>query len=265
MRPERKNSGAKSQAKGPFPWANRAERQYIGSMIFALFQGLAARLPSRCAVCHAWPGQPVCEACIGLFAQPRPRCIRCALVVADAGQPCPACLAEASPLDAALAAVSYGYPWAGLVQEFKFCAQPAWARSMALLMRSAPWVEPALDAADWVLPMPLSTQRLQSRGFNQAWQLAQALSPAKARAQWLLRIRDTPAQSSLARKERLSNVAHAFAIDPLRQRDLEGKNVILVDDVMTSGASLRAAAQPLRQAGVGRITALVFARAGHPD
>ena len=205
-------------------------------MIFSLFQRVAAHLPSRCAVCHAWPGQPVCEDCIGLFAQPRPRCTRCALVVADDSQPCSACQAAASPLDAALAAVSYGYPWAGLVQEFKFRAQPAWARSMALLMRSAPWVEPALDAADWVLPMP-----------------------------WLLRIRDTPAQSSLARKERLSNVAHAFAIDPLRQRDLEGKNVILVDDVMTSGASLCAAAQALRQAGVGQVTALVFARAEHPD
>jgi ComF family protein len=233
-------------------------------MFFALFHGLAARLPSRCAVCHAWPGQAVCEACINLFAQPKPRCTRCALVVADAAAPCAACRMtqkDGSPLDASLAAVSYGYPWAGLVQDFKFRAQPAWARSMALLMRSAPWVEPALEAADWVLPMPLSTPRLQSRGFNQAWLLAQALSPAKARAQWLLRIRDTPAQSSLARKERLSNVANAFAIDPLRQRDLEGKKVLLVDDVMTSGASLRAAALPLRQAGVGQITALVFARA----
>jgi ComF family protein len=233
-------------------------------MFFALFQGLAARLPSRCAVCHAWPAQPVCEACIGLFAQPQPRCTRCALAVADAAAPCTACSStqkDGSPLDAALAAVSYGYPWSGLVQDFKFRAQPAWARSMGLLMRSAPWAEPALDAADWVLPMPLSTPRLQSRGFNQAWLLAQALAPAKARAQWLLRIRDTPAQSSLARKERLSNVAYAFAIDPLRQRDLEGKNVVLVDDVMTSGASLRAAALPLRQAGVRRVTALVFARA----
>ena len=239
-------------------------RQYIGSMFFALFHGLAARLPSRCAVCHAWPGQAVCEACIGLFAQPKPRCTRCALVVADAAATCTACRSthkDGSPLDASLAAVSYGYPWAGLVQEFKFREQPAWARSMALLMRSAPWVEPALDAADWVLPMPLSTPRLQSRGFNQSWLLAQALSPAKARPQWLLRIRDTPAQSSLVREERLSNVANAFAIDPLRQRDLEDKKVLLVDDVMTSGASLRAAALPLRQAGVRQITALVFARA----
>lgn len=225
---------------------------------------MAARLPSRCAVCHAWPGQSVCEDCIALFAQPKARCLRCALAIAEGHSHCSDCEATqstASPLDAALAAVSYAFPWAGLVQEFKFQAQPAWARSMALLMRSAPWVEPALEAADWVLPMPLSTSRLQSRGFNQAWLLARSLAPSKGRAQWLIRIRDTPAQSSLARKERLTNVENAFAIDPLRQRDLEGKNVLLVDDVMTSGASLRAAALPLRQAGVRRITALVFARA----
>ncbi len=234
--------------------------QYIGSMFKALIQGLAARLPSRCAVCHAWPGTSLCEECIALFGQPKTRCMRCARAVVDDARPCPDCQAQSSPLDAALTAVSYGYPWDGLVQDFKFRAQPAWARSMAVLMRSAPWVEPALDAAHWVLPMPLAAQRLQSRGFNQAWLLAQALSPAKARAQWLLRIRDTPAQSSLARRERLSNVAKAFAIDPLRQRDFEGKNVLLVDDVMTSGASLQAAAVPLRQAGVQQITALVFAR-----
>ena len=95
-------------------------------MFFALFNGLATRLPSRCAVCHAWPGQAVCEACIDLFAQPKPRCKHCALVVDDAAAPCTACRntqKDDSPLDASLAAVSYGYPWSGLVQEFKFQAQ----------------------------------------------------------------------------------------------------------------------------------------------
>jgi ComF family protein len=128
-------------------------------------------------------------------------------------------------------------------------------------MRSAPWVEPALEAADLLVPMPLSRQRLQTRGFNQALLLAQALEPAKTRVQWLLRLRDAPPQSSLRRSARLHNVLGAFAIDPLRQADLEGKNVLLIDDVMTSGASLAAAALPLRQAGVRSVGALVFARA----
>ena len=238
-----------------------ATQQYIGRMLRELIQSWAARLPSQCAVCKSWPGPAVCGACVDLFAQPKPRCRRCALALDNAHQPCPSCKVAAGPLDAALAAVSYAYPWAELVQDFKFHENPARARSLAQLMRSAPWVEPALEAADLLVPMPLSRQRLQTRGFNQALLLAQALEPAKTRVQWLLRLRDAPPQSSLRRGERLRNVQGAFAIDPLRQADLEGKNVLLIDDVMTSGASLAAAALPLRQAGVRSVGALVFARA----
>jgi ComF family protein len=226
---------------------------------------LARRLPSQCAICHAWPSQPVCEACVQLFAQPCARCRRCALPLPPDGDPkqdaCGACATVPPLQDAALAAVAYAYPWSKIVVEFKFAQHPGWARSMAQLMRSAPWVEPALDAADLLLPMPLSRQRLQERGFNQALLLARALSPNKTRAQVLLRIRDTPAQSSLSRAARLRNVQHAFALDPLHLRDVEGKRVVLVDDVMTSGASLAAAAACLHQAGAAHITTLVFARA----
>lgn len=164
-------------------------------------------------------------------------------------------------MDAALAAVPYSYPWSQLVLEFKFAQNPGWARSMALLMRSAPWVEPALEAADLLLPMPLSRERLQERGFNQALLLAKALAPSKAKAQLLLRIRDTPPQSSLSRAARLQNVRLAFAVDPMQHAAVAGKRIVLVDDVMTSGASLSAAAECLRQAGATHITALVFARA----
>ena len=164
-------------------------------------------------------------------------------------------------MDAAYAAVTYAYPWSRLVIEFKFQQNPAWAGSMALLMRSAPWVEPTLEAADLVLPMPLSRQRLQERGFNQALLLARALAPGKTQAQLLLRVQDTPAQSSLSRAARLRNVQHAFAVDPLRQTCIREKRVVLVDDVMTSGATLAAAARSVRQAGATHIAAVVFARA----
>jgi ComF family protein len=222
---------------------------------------LARRLPSQCAVCHAWPSQPVCEACVALLAQPCARCRSCALPVLQGQDQCGACTTAPKLLDAALAAVPYAYPWSKLVLEFKFAQHPGWAHSMALLMRSAPWVEPALEAADLLLPMPLSRQRLQERGFNQALLLARALAPGKTRGQLLLRIRDTPAQSSLSRAARLRNVQHAFAVDPLHQSEIAGKRLLLIDDVMTSGASLGAAAACLRQAGAAHITALVFARA----
>jgi len=131
---------------------------------------------------------------------------------------------------------------------------------MAVLMRSTPWVDPALDAADWVLPMPLSPERLRQRGFNQAFLIARELAPQLVNNTLLLRIQDTPAQSSLPRRERLANVEHAFAIEPLQRHRLNGKRIVLVDDVMTSGASINAAALTLKQAGAQHVTALVFAR-----
>ena len=229
-------------------------------MFGKLFHRVSRALPSQCAVCHAWPSQAVCEACVGQFAQPHARCHTCALPVPTGLRQCGACVRNPPPLDQALAAVAYAYPWSGLVADFKFHEHTGWAASFATLMRSAPWVEPALEAADVVVPMPLSRERLQERGFNQAQLLAQGLEPDKLLCQVLLRIKDTPPQSSLPRKDRLQNVQHAFAVDPLRASQLAGKRVVLVDDVMTSGASLHAAATALVQAGAQHITALVFAR-----
>jgi len=238
--------------------------EYIEPMLREFIEGLAAALPGQCAVCRAWPAQPVCEACVARFAQPRPRCRRCALPVAAGIAECGRCLAAPPPLDACHAAVSYEYPWSVLIAQYKFGGQAGWAHSFAVLMRSAPWVEPALEEADMVLPMPLSRERLAERGFNQALVLARALAPQKADATLLLRVRHTPAQTELDRAGRLANVAGAFAIEPLRAARLKAQRVVLVDDVMTSGASVFAAAQALRQAGATRVTALLLARTDEP-
>jgi ComF family protein len=229
-------------------------------MFRQLLEGLAAALPGQCAVCRAWPAQPVCEACVARFAQPRPRCRRCALPVPESVSECGRCLAAPPPLDACHAAVSYEYPWSALVAQYKFGGQAGWAHGFATLMRSAPWVEPAVEAADLVLPMPLSRERLAERGFNQALLLARALAARKTDSALLLRVRHTPAQTALDRQGRLGNVAGAFAVEPLRAAQLKGKRVVLIDDVMTSGASLFTAAQALRQAGAAHITGLVLAR-----
>ena len=225
-----------------------------------LLQGLAQHLPSQCAVCHAWPARPVCDDCVQRFAQPVPRCEGCALPL-SAGQPrCGRCLLQPPPVDQSLAAVSYAFPWDGLIAQFKFQAHTGWAHALATLLRSAPWVEPALERADCLLPMPLSLPRLHSRGFNQTLLLARALAPEKVRADLLLRIKDSAPQSSLPRAERLLEVRGAYALEPGLAHTLQGKRVVLLDDVMTSGASLFEAARVLRRAGVQHLTALVLAR-----
>ena len=234
--------------------------EYIGWVFLPLLQGFVRHLPSRCAVCHAWPSQPVCEACVGAFAQPHPRCRTCALQVLAGIQQCGACTVSAPPLDACLSALTYGYPWSTLIADFKFHQQPGWARSFAVLLRSAPWVEPALEAADWLIPMPLSAQRLRERGYNQAHELAKALEPAKVVHRVLLRTVDTAPQRTLPRAERLRSLEHAFTVDPLQYPTVRGKRVVVLDDVMTTGASLHAAARVLRAAGAAHITGLVLAR-----
>ena len=226
--------------------------------------GAALRaVPSQCAVCHAWPAAPVCEACVVRFAQPVPRCRTCALPVPQGVSRCGACIKLPPPLDACVAAVAYAYPWSGLIASYKFNGNPGWASTFALLIQSTPWSEPALDRADLLVPMPLSKQRLQERGFNQALVLARVLQPDKTDARLLLRIKDTPAQSSLDRKQRLQSVQDAFAVDPLLAAQVADKRIVLLDDVMTSGASMHAAARALRGAGAAHITGMVIARTEH--
>ncbi|MGE0497709.1 MAG: ComF family protein [Ramlibacter sp.] len=229
-------------------------------MFRALIARAEAAIPGQCAVCQAWPSRPLCESCVARFAQPVPRCATCAEPVAAGLHRCGPCVAAPPPLDACLAAVAYAYPWSHCIADFKFRGQAGWARAFATLLRSTPWAEPALETSDLVLPMPLSRERLRERGFNQALLLARRLAPAKTDATLLLRVRDTPPQRALDRAARQRNVRDAFAVEPLRAAQLRDRRVVLVDDVMTSGASLHAAARALRGAGAAHVTALVLAR-----
>lgn len=220
-------------------------------------------LPSRCAVCRDWPQAPLCETCIRCFAQPLPRCSTCALPLPAsslAPRRCGACLQSPPPLDLCLTATAYAWPWIDLIAQMKFHQQPSWAGPLGSLMRHAPWVEDTVAMADCVLPIPLSAQRLAERGYNQSLLLARQLSAPKTQAQWLLRTRHTPAQRTLPRAERLANLNGAFAIDPLLAAEIRGRRIVLVDDVMTSGASLHTAAMALREAGASHISAVVLAR-----
>ncbi len=156
--------------------------------------------------------------------------------------------------------MDYGYPWAGLLAEFKFKNDPGWAATLGAHLMAAPGVMAAVAQADWLLPIPLSNERLRERGFNQSLLLARQLDRQRTRADWLLRLRATEAQSSLTRAQRLRNLRGAFALEPLAAAQVAGQRVVLLDDVMTTGATLQMAATVLRQAGVAHITGLVLAR-----
>ena len=181
---------------------------------------------------------------------------------------CMDCIKQPPPIHATLAAIDYAYPWSGLISRYKFGQHPGWAPFFATILLKISGVSHVLadlQTTDLMLPMPLSKERLQTRGLNHAWELTSALaaqsgSRAKADSTLLLRVKNTQPQTELLRQERLANVKGAFQVDPLRTAELTGERVILVDDVMTSGASLFTAALALRAAGAAHITGLVLAR-----
>jgi ComF family protein len=240
-------------------------------MLRAWFEILAARVPSRCEICRVWPARPVCADCAQRFTAPLPRCELCARPLdatatddrTDSPKACDGCRRTPPALHACHAALAYAFPWPELIARFKFQGEPGWACTFADLMRRIPGVGQVLADADRVLPLPLGPRRLAERGYNQALELARRLAPSKVDTRSLVRWRETVPQTTLGHADRLNNVERAFAVDPQYAPALRGAHLVLVDDVMTSGASLGAAALALRQAGAARITAVVLARTHH--
>lgn len=239
--------------------------------------GVRAILPTQCELCRRWSADALCEACTARFAAPRPRCSRCALPTGTPLPHCGECLHDAPPFARGVAAVDYGYPWDGLVAALKFHGRADLAPTLAKLMLRA-WAlaghvtathPPGLaDMPSLVLPVPLSDQRLRERGYNQAWELARRVAVGlgvASRAEMLIRIGQTPAQVESTRNERLANLRAAFAPAPGAGSDLEGQHVLLVDDVMTTGATVRQASAALLRAGAAAVSVLVLARTDAPN
>ncbi|MEQ1803988.1 MAG: ComF family protein [Burkholderiaceae bacterium] len=227
----------------------------------------APRLPSLCALCHGWGEQRVCAACLKRWAAPAHRCGRCALGMPWPTTLCGTCLLDPPPYAHAIAAFEYAAPWDGLVARFKFNdALDLGAALTQPLLRAIRVAGVALP--DLLLPVPLSEIRLRERGYNQAWEIARRLGKAltlRADAQLLLRTKDTPHQLALPPGARAANVRGAFAVEPLRLREVRGRGIALVDDVLTTGATAAEITRTLLQAGATRVQVWVLARTPRPD
>ncbi|MGY4827890.1 phosphoribosyltransferase family protein [Sphaerotilaceae bacterium SBD11-9] len=231
-----------------------------------LFTRLLQHIPSLCAVCRSWGEHTLCAACTARFAQPVPRCERCALQVPGGVRVCGACLTAPPLFDGALAAVDYAHPWSTLITQFKFHEALDLAPALSALLASAQR-RSGTPPPPLVLPVPLSSQRLRERGFNQAWEITRRLAPAlqvAADAGLLLRVKDSPHQLALPPEQRAANVRHAFAVEPLRLAELKGRAVAVVDDVMTTGATFGEIARVLKQAGASRVETWALARTPRP-
>jgi ComF family protein len=237
----------------------------------ALVEKVLLRCAGQCAVCRAWSHQTICEGCLSLYARPQARCWTCAakLPLALIGRPrpqCGRCLQTAPPLDRTVAALDYRFPWDGLLQHFKYHQALELRESLLERLNSA-LTAAEVDAPDWLLPVPLSGARLRERGYNQSHELARALARRRGLrcdTDLLLRVRNNAAQAGLKLDARAANVRGVFAVEPLRAEKLYGTRVALVDDVMTSGATLFELARVLLQAGVMSVQAWVVARTPEP-
>jgi ComF family protein len=214
--------------------------------------------PPCCAACREPLGssadEPFCPTCREAIEPVPPGCTRCALP--GAAPACAACLSDPPAFEEVRAAALFGGPLADAVHALKYRDRPALSRPLGAWLARRIALPPGLA----VVAVPLSRRRRIERGYDQAALLARRLARAAGLPLLpgaLRRLRDTPPQVGRSRAERKGNVARAFAAGPA----VRGRDVALVDDVVTTGATADACARALREAGAGRVIAVALARA----
>jgi ComF family protein len=220
----------------------------------------AQLLPPRCVLCGAAGAgeRDLCASCQAELPRNQPACRRCALPLAVGAARCGDCLKQPPAFTSACVPYRYAWPLDTLVQRLKFGAELAVGRVLGELLGEAVLAQPRPDL---LVPVPLGRQRLVERGFNQAEELAHGVArrlamPCAAGA--LRRTRETAAQSALQRAARRRNVRGAFVADAI----VRGRHVALLDDVVTTAATVRECARVLRAAGAASVTLWALARAG---
>lgn len=221
----------------------------------------ASVLPPRCLVCgDAGAIDDLCTACRAGLPWNDVCCARCAWPLPQAAPECGVCLRQPPAFVRAFAPLVYAEPVSRLLPRFKFHADLGSGRLLAQLLGDAmvPWG--GLAHVDCIVPLPLHRSRLATRGYNQALELARPLGVRFGLPVYphgLQRCRATAAQSELDGPARKRNVRGAFAADA----DVTGAHVLLLDDVITTGATLREAAATLLRAGAASVSVAAVARA----
>ena len=214
----------------------------------------------RCAVCWVHSSNALCEACFSLIQAPVNPCQYCAKPLNQAGGVCGECRSDRPAFNHTYCAALYQSPVSLWVQQLKFGERLDRARIMAEAMAQTIHQVPKHIP---IIPVPLHPNRLLVRGYNQASELAKIIAQKQHRKvldNVLIRTKNTAMQAELHEKQRADNVRAAFSTSQAVQYE----KVLLLDDVMTTGQTLRSAAKCLINSGVQSVDVVVFARSyGH--
>lgn len=222
--------------------------------------------PRACLLCRAYTARTshCCAPCEGELPILPESCPKCAEPrLKNDATPCAACALSPPPLTRVIIPFLYEGAVRRLIMQLKFHAALHHTPLFVHALTQAVLREP-LPHPDLILPLPLHRNRLKKRGFNQVRVVAQPLAHAlnlPFDGKCLIRLKDTPPQHTLSAPLRATNLTEAFA----STRSLAGAHVALVDDVMTTGHTLKAAALTLLGAGARRVDAWCFARALRPE
>ncbi|MEO0346460.1 MAG: ComF family protein [Pseudomonadota bacterium] len=214
--------------------------------------------PPACVLCGLAATDPVCADCWEVCPTLDIACPQCALPLPHHHARCGACQGAPPVWRFGAAAQRYAFPVDAVLQRFKYAGDRTLGPALSALLQPLAALSWLSDAE--LVPLPLHRRRQRQRGFNQAQVLAQSLavdSGRPLRERWLSRCVDTPAQVGLTAAARRRNLAGAFVATP----EVAGRHIVLVDDVMTTGATLTAATQALLTHGARLVDCVVLARA----
>jgi ComF family protein len=220
-----------------------------------------AWLPQRCLACgESTQRGSLCVDCLVALPLNRCACPRCALPLPQSAPLCGSCIRKAPPQSRTLAPLLYAEPVDQLLTGFKFSQRLAAGQAFSDLLAQSARAQGLLDDVSLAIPIPLHRDRLRERGYNQSLELLRPLLRAsKLRMQHraLSRQRSTQPQTGLDAIERRKNLRHAF----VARRDLvDGQRILLLDDVITTGATVAEAARTLLAAGALEVRVLAVAR-----